>query len=61
MKTYLRWQNYEGDAYHYDHVELWRPNVWNIITVSNSWERNDNIVGALEKVHVTMTRSLMSN
>jgi hypothetical protein len=53
--TYLSRKHYQGDAYHYDHVELGRPNIRHKVPVPDSGEGNNHVVGSLEQVQMTVT------
>lgn len=46
---YLRRQNDECDANHDDHVELRRPNVWDVVAVADRGERHHHVVGAAKE------------
>lgn len=58
MYTHLGWQHDERHTDHDDHVELWRPDVGHEITVANGREGHHHVVGALEKVQMSMAGAL---
>lgn len=53
--TYLCWQDDERHTNHYHHVELRRPNVWYKIPVADGRKRNDDVIGRLEEIQMTMS------
>lgn len=56
--AYLGGQDDERHADHDHHVELWRPDVRDEVTVAHGGEGYDDVVSGLEEVEVAMASPL---